>query len=283
MSGLRRELVLLGEYHQPRLLQGVVDYLQLQKIVVVVEPIDPQRAQVYVDAAQLDSARVIWQQFLNDPHASCFAEAAWQLGRSDTIFQYQGQSLNLVKRALALNPFVALIGVMCLAIFVALNFVAPNSVFAAFKFNPELAYRWLTPALLHFGALHLIFNLMWWLYLGDKLAKRYGTLLIVTLSIGSAAISNWAQYLMVDGNFGGLSGVVYALFGFAWVVGLRDKQTPVLIQKPLFGFMLLWLVFGFTDLFFISMANWAHLFGLLSGALLGALWPCVKLNDTSTS
>jgi GlpG protein len=33
--------------------------------------------------------------------------------------------------------------------------------------------------------------------------------------------------------------------------------------------MLIWLALGFADVLFVSMANWAHLFGLLSGAALG--------------
>ena len=84
-------------------------------------------------------------------------------------------------------------------------------------------------------------------------------------------MSNWAQYLLVDNRFGGLSGVVYALLGFAWIYSSKLPEEKQLITKPVVGFMLVWMVLGFADVLFISMANWAHLFGLLSGMAIAGL------------
>jgi GlpG protein len=44
-----------------------------------------------------------------------------------------------------------------------------------------------------------------------------------------------------------------------------NPQQPALVTNGIIGFMLIWLVLGFADMLFVSMANWAHLGGLLSG------------------
>lgn len=74
--------------------------------------------------------------------------------------------------------------------------------------------------------------------------------------------------------FGGMSGVVYALVGFIWI---RHKIAPhplFAVAPGIIGFMLFWLVFcmtGIVDVFIDgSVANAAHLGGLISGMLLGA-------------
>jgi GlpG protein len=93
-------------------------------------------------------------------------------------------------------------------------------------------------------------------------------LLNVTLSV--ALISNAAQYFMVNPNFGGLSGVVYGLFGYFWIAGRLNPAQGLSISPGLVGFMLLWLLLGFFDVLWVSMANWAHLGGLLAG--MGWAW-----------
>ncbi|MGO3799452.1 MAG: rhomboid family intramembrane serine protease, partial [Vibrio casei] len=85
-----------------------------------------------------------------------------------------------------------------------------------------------------------------------------------------AALSGAAQYWVEGANFGGLSGVVYALMGYLWVIGWRRPDKGLFIPRPLVVFMLAWLVLGFVQPF-MAIANSAHLVGLLAGCGLAAL------------
>ena len=125
--------------------------------------------------------------------------------------------------------------------------------------------RWLTPALLHFGVAHLMFNLLaWWLFAG-RIEVFLGTRLLLILSITAAVFSNTAQFLLHNDQFGGLSGVAYAVLGFAWCYGWRFQNPQLRLSHADIGVALLFLVLGFADMLWVNTANWAHLAGLLTG------------------
>jgi len=83
-------------------------------------------------------------------------------------------------------------------------------------------------------------------------------------------ISNVAQLYDSGPYFGGLSGVIYGLFGIAAIVGWQRPGHPLFLPNGLMIFMLVWLALGYTDLLWVNVANTAHLTGLLSGLLVGA-------------
>jgi len=128
--------------------------------------------------------------------------------------------------------------------------------------------RLLGPAFFHFSWLHIVFNTMWWWQLGGSVEKSLGKGTLLNLVLLSAIVSNVGQYLVSGANFGGLSGVVYALVGFVWWFGYLAPTRGLSLSKPLVGFLLFWLVLGFVDLLPVNVANTAHLLGLLSGCFL---------------
>jgi GlpG protein len=71
--------------------------------------------------------------------------------------------------------------------------------------------------------------------------------------------------------FGGMSGVVFALLSYAWLWDQSGMQPRIGLPSALMGFMLLWLVLGFTGVLqgvgLGAIANTAHLAGLLAGLL----------------
>ena len=91
---------------------------------------------------------------------------------------------------------------------------------------------------------------------------------LLVLFLVSALLSGYGQYWVEGVYFGGLSGVVYALVGYLWMIGVRAPQLNLSIPNPILGFMLIWLVLGFVQPF-LAIANTAHLVGLMSGVLLG--------------
>lgn len=129
-------------------------------------------------------------------------------------------------------------------------------------------WRLVTPAFLHFGPMHLIFNMMWLWTLGCSLEtylRRVKFLLLVAII---AVVSNVAQALSGGTNFGGMSGVVYGLFGFVVVHGKLHPRGGLYLNPRTVRYMLIWLVVCFTGLVG-PIANWAHLFGLFAGGAIG--------------
>jgi GlpG protein len=139
-------------------------------------------------------------------------------------------------------------------------------------------WRLVTPVLLHFGAAHLVFNLVAVTIFGRTIEKAAGSVPLLLMTLAIAAVSNTAQFLS-SGNplFGGLSGVAYGLFGF---VAVRSRQAPRdpdwALNPALTVTILLLLVLmstGITELFGLYIAHAAHWTGLLTGAVLALLWP----------
>lgn len=139
-------------------------------------------------------------------------------------------------------------------------------------FSDWQVWRLVTPAFLHFNLPHILFNLLWVWVVGRRIELLLGVPVLLMIFLLSAIASNLAQFWVSGPLFGGMSGVVFALLGFAW---LWDKLNPALrigLPPALMGFMLFWLVLGFAGFLegigMGAIANTAHLVGLLSGLLL---------------
>jgi len=126
-------------------------------------------------------------------------------------------------------------------------------------------WRLFTPMFLHFSMLHLIFNVYWLWSLGSVLEIRYRSWRFLLLVLSVALVSNLAQALIVGSNFGGMSGVNYGLFGFLLIHSRYHPAPSFTLDKQTVFVMLAWLVVCFTGKLG-AVANWAHLFGLLTGA-----------------
>ena len=137
-------------------------------------------------------------------------------------------------------------------------------------------WRYVSPALIHFGLLHLVFNALWIWEFGSRLELRLGSVFIFNLFIAGAVGGNLLQSLWAGPSiFGGLSGVVYAYMGCLWILW-RFRPGLITIPVPsVFTFMWIWLLIGFTDVLKLlglgSIANGAHLGGLLVGLLTGVI------------
>jgi len=92
----------------------------------------------------------------------------------------------------------------------------------------------------------------------------------------SAVIGNYAQFLDQGAHlFGGLSGCVYGLFGYAMTIEFQEQKIRYGLPPSIYIFMLAWLVMGFAGVLrlfgFGEIANFAHLGGLASGVFFGML------------
>lgn len=131
--------------------------------------------------------------------------------------------------------------------------------------------RTLTPALLHFGPIHLVFNMLWLWFFGRMMEPVLGFKAYLAVMLLTAFAANIAQYLWSGtSNFGGMSGVVYGQIGFVWMWQSLRPHTPLRLPLPMIMMFLVALVL--MEILASSMiASAAHLGGLLSGMLIGLL------------
>lgn len=96
--------------------------------------------------------------------------------------------------------------------------------------------------------------------------SQWGPLVLVI-----ALVSNTVQYLYGGSiYFGGMSGVVYGLFGYIWMWQLFYPQKGLSLPGALIFFLLLTLVI-MTAINLEFIADEAHIGGLLAGVLYGAV------------
>lgn len=129
-------------------------------------------------------------------------------------------------------------------------------------------WRLVTPIFLHFSLWHLVLNLLWFRDLGRVLEQKLGGWKLAVLVLALAVVSNLAQFAVAGGNFGGLSGVVYGLFGYLWVRGRMEPGFGTWIHPVTSTMMLLFLALGVFGLIG-PIANTTHFSGLLAGAAFG--------------
>jgi GlpG protein len=207
-------------------------------------------------------AKQLAEEFVINPNNQKYQTAAWQSGETVKLtpdkFFSAAKTLYDLKQA----PFTSSILAICLVIYL-LAMVGVSSPYSWLKIQPIAMlvdtgqwWRLLGPALIHFSVLHIAFNLLWWWSLGKQIEITFGLSSLLML------------FVLVSGpNFGGLSGVVYALVGCVWWLGWLKPSWGLSLPKPIVMFLLIWLVVGYLDFLPVKMANTAHMAGLICGCL----------------
>ncbi len=136
--------------------------------------------------------------------------------------------------------------------------------------SPTKVLRTFAPMLLHFGELHIAFNMMWLWYFGRQLESAHPRWLYIVLILLCSFVGNTAQYLYSGyNNFGGMSGVVYGLVGYTWVVHAFMPRSQLLINNRMFVVFVIALI-AMEILASSWIASAAHVGGLLAGVAMGA-------------
>ncbi|MGZ3254771.1 MAG: rhomboid family intramembrane serine protease, partial [Burkholderiaceae bacterium] len=93
-------------------------------------------------------------------------------------------------------------------------------------------WRLVTPIFIHFGVMHLFFNMMWMWDLGRLIENRRGELFYCSFILLVGIGSNIVQYGFAQSPyFGGMSGVVYGLLGYAWMQGHYGSSLGFALNK----------------------------------------------------
>lgn len=286
-------MIELAAFSEHRLALAFSDYLKSLRIANTID-VEPDRfAIVITHPEDIDKAQIELDGFLQNPSDPRYWQASWQTG--EVIKQPVGAQgvgakdvlSNLWQRSGILTLVVA---VICILVYIAL-LAEGKPVFDALSYPENIKstteyWRLLTPVFLHFSALHIIFNLIWWWDLGGLIERTQSKMQLLGVFFATALLSNFAQSLSQGNGFGGLSGVVYGLLGYVWLYPLVNPRVGFRLQPAIVIFMVGWLLVGYSgvlDNILGQMANAAHLYGLLAGLFLGVVFGFLhRLTDKST-
>ncbi|MDK9738365.1 rhomboid family intramembrane serine protease GlpG [Vibrio sp. D404a] len=267
-------MVRLMVLNNARVAQAFIDYMASRQISIQMSPEGEGRVALWLldDQHQVETEAEL-NRFLSEPSHKRYQAASWDVAETrKSQFHYHTPSFLSMIKAKA-GPVTLSIMLLCVVIFILQQLGFNRQIFQVLHF-PALdgqqwqLWRWLSHAVLHFSVMHIAFNILWWWQLGGDIEKKLGGLKLLQIFAISSALSGAGQYWVEGANFGGLSGVVYALVGYLWVVSTKAPQLGLTIPRQIVGFMLIWLVLGYMQPF-MAIANTAHLAGLIAGLGIG--------------
>ena len=247
-----------------------------------------------VDEDHLEPARKHLERFRQNPGAPEFQglePQANEIRRAEKAARSQGKQRTYDRRKLFANLSSYGVGPLTfvlIAISVAVAFISnvgheTGSIQSLFitRFKtaggyvqwlrglPEIRHgeiwRLLTPMFIHFGEMHILGNMLWLFSLGSLIESRESSGRLALLVGVIAAASNFGQYVVAGHpNFGGMSGVVYGLFGYVWMKGKFDPASGLFMDQQNIVLMIVWFGLCFTGLLG-PIANVAHTIGLVVG------------------
>ena len=142
-------------------------------------------------------------------------------------------------------------------------------------------WRVITPIFIHYGLMHIVFNVFALYSFGAAVEDLRGTVFLVMLVLALAILSNVGQAIETSLRdhvplFGGLSGVVYGLFGYVAIKARFDSRERYFLSPGTTFMVMLWFVLcilrdvpPFSELLrdtIPPIANTAHAVGLVAGA-----------------
>lgn len=132
-------------------------------------------------------------------------------------------------------------------------------------------WRLFTPIIIHFGILHIAFNMLWLYQLGSAVEQRQNSKRMLILVIVFSVLSNLAQFFWSGPIFGGMSGVVYGLLAYVWAQGKFNPRSGLELDQNTTIMMLIWFIVCWLGLVG-NIANMAHTIGLVCGVISGLFY-----------
>lgn len=135
-------------------------------------------------------------------------------------------------------------------------------------------YRLVTCMFLHFGAEHLVYNMLVLIFMGDVLEKEAGKMkyLLIYFIGGTAGnvLSIWSDWRVGKATVSaGASGAIFAIVGaLLWIVLRNHGRLEDYSGKRLFLMAGLSVAEGLT---IRGVDNWAHIGGMATGFLLAMI------------
>jgi GlpG protein len=249
------------------------------------------------DEDDVEQARQELAQYREDPNADHFIEgarAAADMRRQDEKQRKRAkkQVVNMRNRwnrpmsarapvttvLMAISGAVVAIGTDWSTPFAMCDQIEPILKYLFFDMSSGLqairsgqVWRLVTPIFLHFSPLHILFNLMWLRQLGVTIEFRRGSGRFLVVVMVIAILSNSAQFFRAGPAFGGMSGVVFGLFGYIWIKSRYAPEDGLYMPPRVVFWMIAWFLICMTGRIG-NIANTAHGVGMMVGMVI-AYWP----------
>ena len=260
------------------------------KISHRIHHVDTWQVLTVADREQVGPAGSLYRQWVLGE-----AKPSEQDSSSMTGYFNAGDFTRRLRQAFRRAPLSLLLILACIVLLIAaplnnMNDTARAMLFPDFSYGTRMIImervlqnftvlqflKMISPILLHGGLVHLAFNMLWLWEFGRRIEAVQASWSLLLLIVVIALVSNTVQFLY-GGTiyFGGMSGVVYGLFGYIWMWQLFDPGKGLGLPGALIFFLLLTLVvMTVIDLDFI--ADEAHIGGILTGVVCGALTATVS-------
>jgi len=284
---------MIGHLQSQPLAQTFSDFLYVKGIKNQLEAEGDGSWAVWIHAEEeIDHARRLLQSYVANPNDEAVRDTAAQ---ADELKTRERENVVAAEKkhfdrdrlfpdsgSLTRAPLTLGLIILCVAVYLMqeapstrwiLDYLLISEVDSMTRDLPEVrqgqVWRLLSPILLHFSFLHILFNMLWLRDLGTMMERRLGSwqLLLIITVVG--VLSNVAQYFLNCPGFGGMSGVVYGLLGYVWMRGRFDPGSGFFLHPSTAMMMLIWLVLGYTHFLPVQMANTVHLVGLICGVVWG--------------
>jgi GlpG protein len=239
------------------------------------------------DEELLDRGRQFLDEFRLNPEQSKYTQAAGAARRTleeEAELDAKARERFFDRRKLfprhgryGIGPLTFALMAICVVVAVRTKLGEPSAELANLFISqfrsglPEVrhgeVWRLITPIFVHFGILHIVFNMMWLFHLGSMIEGRLGSGMLALQVLIIGIIANLAQYVVAGPGFGGMSGVVYGLLGYIWMRGRHDPGCGLYLSPQDWTMALVWFAAGFMG--FLPIANTNHAAGLITGLLWG--------------
>jgi len=290
------------------------DYMLTQDVQITIDQEDHQWAVWVHDEDQLDEAKTEFEQYKDDPGDKKYTAAANEAKRIRDLelnrrLELARKNINLRRRweQPQLSQCPVTITFILISVFVAVvttdfsvwyrlcnqpesllkylyfvpitpagdgGFYYPRSAFQ--NFSSGEIWRFITPIFIHLNYLHIVFNMFWLRELGASVEYKRGKGFYILLVLVVAFFSNYGQFIDAGPRFGGMSGVLYGLFGYIWIKSRYDPKAGFYMPPNIVFWMIAWLLLCYTGAIG-QVANTAHSLGLLTGVVISGARPLYHL------
>ena len=139
--------------------------------------------------------------------------------------------------------------------------------------DPIQAYRLLTSMFLHYDLVHIASNMLSLFFVGVIVERLFGSGRFTIIYFASGIIASLAQAFFTPGVPSlGASGAIFGIFGAFGAFLLMRRRTLGPSVNAMIGQWVFWLGINlFISFSLPGIALWAHLGGLASGFIIGAI------------
>lgn len=294
----------IGSFPSEQQAKHFVDYMLIQGIDINVEPASDHWTVWVYDEDQVEQAKSELNEFLANPEAEKYQGITHKAAgiREERIKKaVAGAKKQVNVRETWNQPFTSRCPVTSLLIGISIvvflfmqsdeyNLKAREALsICTFQISGNMmsydtrlvevrdgeVWRLVTPIFIHFSIFHILFNCMMAYQLGGAIEMNRGSTRLALLVLLTAVPSNLAQFYwggtdfsMGGPGFGGLSGVVYGMFGYMWMKSKFDPQSHFYVPPNMVYILIGWFFLCMTGMVG-PIANMAHGFGLGTGMALG--------------